>query len=82
MTAKCSIGLGRLSLRPPSLLAVTAPQGKFMFKVGDQITVTVRPVKNRKYVGPIDGVVLADGKVLNFHNNTNTGNNGNKNAGN
>ena len=37
---------------------------KFMFKVGDQITVTVRPVKNRKYVGPIDGVVLADGRVF------------------
>ena len=39
---------------------------KFMFKPGDQITVTVRPVKNRKYVGPIDGVVLPDGRVFKF----------------
>jgi len=39
---------------------------KFMFKPGDQVTVTVRPVKNRKFVGPIDGVVLADGKVYKF----------------
>src|SRR5579872_4136889 len=39
---------------------------KFMFKPGDQISVTVRPVKNRKYVGPIDGVVLANGKVMKF----------------
>ena len=33
---------------------------KFMFKPGDQITVTVRPVKNRKFVGPIDGVLSRD----------------------
>ena len=39
---------------------------KFSFKPGDQITVTIRPVVNRKYVGPIDSVVLADGKVLKF----------------
>ena len=37
-----------------------------MFKVGDQVTVTLRPVKNRKFVGPIDSVVVADGKALKF----------------
>jgi len=36
---------------------------KFLFKPGDQITVTIRTVKDRKYVGPIAAVVLADGRV-------------------
>ena len=39
---------------------------KFMFKPGDQVTITIRPVKGRKFVGPIDGVVLADGRVFKF----------------
>jgi hypothetical protein len=43
---------------------------KFMFKAGDQVTVTIRPVKNRNFVGPIDAVVLADGKVFKFGKRT------------
>jgi hypothetical protein len=34
-------------------------------KIGDQITITVNPVKNGKPVGRIVQVVLPDGKVLN-----------------
>jgi len=37
---------------------------KFLFKPGDQVTVTVRAIKNRKFIGPIAEVVLADGRVL------------------
>ena len=39
---------------------------KFMFKPGDQISITIRPVKNRNFVGPIDKVVFADGKAFAF----------------
>lgn len=34
------------------------------FKVGDQITVTLEPVKNGKKIGRLTQVVLANGKVL------------------
>ena len=34
-------------------------------KIGDQITITVNPVKNGKPVGRIVQVVLPDGKILN-----------------
>jgi hypothetical protein len=51
-------------LGSPATIATNGGWNKFMFKVGDQITITIRPVKNRKFVGPIDGVVLADGKVF------------------
>jgi hypothetical protein len=36
----------------------------FMFKPGDQVTVTIRTIKNRQFIGPIAGVVLADGRVF------------------
>jgi len=50
----------------PATISTQDGWNKFMFKVGDQITVTLRPVKNRKFVGPIDSVVLANGKELKF----------------
>ena len=34
------------------------------FKPGDQVTVTIRTIKNRKFIGPIAEVVLADGRVF------------------
>jgi hypothetical protein len=34
------------------------------FKAGDQVTVTIRPVKSGKPVGSVVQVVLADGRVL------------------
>jgi hypothetical protein len=34
------------------------------FKFGDQVTVTVEPVKNGRPLGRILGAVLADGKTL------------------
>jgi hypothetical protein len=35
---------------------------KFMLKPGHQVTVAIRQVKDRKFVGPIDEVSLADGR--------------------
>ena len=34
------------------------------FKAGDQVTVTLKPVKNGKPIGAVVSVVLADGRVL------------------
>jgi hypothetical protein len=44
------------------------PQGftKQTFKVGDQVTVTLEPVKNGRPLGRLQKVVLADGSTLPF----------------
>ena len=34
------------------------------FKAGDEVTVTIKPVKNGKPIGSVVQVVLADGRVL------------------
>ena len=34
------------------------------FKAGDEVTVTIRPVKNGKPIGAVVQVVLADGRIL------------------
>jgi hypothetical protein len=34
------------------------------FKAGDEVTVTIKPVKNGKPIGSVVKVVLADGRVL------------------
>jgi hypothetical protein len=37
---------------------------KLIFKAGDQVTVTIEPVKNGKPVGRVLSVVLPNGKIL------------------
>jgi hypothetical protein len=47
---------------PPDM--VNRGWGIRSFKAGDQVTVTLKPVKNGKPIGAVVQVVLADGRVL------------------
>jgi hypothetical protein len=48
---------------PPDM--VNAGWSKSSFKAGDEITVTMNPVKNGQPIGRVQRVVLADGQILN-----------------
>lgn len=61
---------------PPNII----PSGwtKQSFKRGDEVTVTVEPVKNGRPIGRIVQAVLADGKTLAFDAADSTGTGGSK----